>query len=153
MRYLSIFRKSDQRGFSLIELMMGMIVFSIGVLALTKMQVSSIQGNAFSRSSTEAMTVAQDRLEQLASLTYSSFEVANELQDQQISGEDGFGTDGLSNTGGDADFSASQGEYDIFWNIADNANGTMKNIEVIVTWRYVLGEKAVSLRAVRAKKD
>ena len=57
-------RRKDA-GFTLIEVMVAIIVLSIGVLGLAPLMVVSITGNAFSNEATRANVIAQDRIETL----------------------------------------------------------------------------------------
>ena len=59
-------------GFSLIEVMIGIIFLAIGLLAVAGMQATSVRGNFFSSNVMLATYVAQDRLEFLKSLPLSS---------------------------------------------------------------------------------
>jgi len=61
-----------EKGFTLIEVLVAMIVLAIGILGLAPMLVISMQGNQFSREITEATYLAQDRLEQLRNQTVIS---------------------------------------------------------------------------------
>lgn len=54
-----------QKGFTLLELMVAMIVLAIGLLGLAPMFVMSMRGNQFSREVSETAYLAQDRIEQL----------------------------------------------------------------------------------------
>ena len=60
----------DKRGFSLIELMVGLVLLAIGLLAIGGMQIKSVSGNFFSGNMTQASIVAQDCLETLRNLPY-----------------------------------------------------------------------------------
>jgi len=51
------------QGFTLIELMVALFILSVGLLGMIKMQMSSIQGNAFSGRMTTAIALAQDQME------------------------------------------------------------------------------------------
>ncbi len=62
----------DKRGFTLIEVLIGLVILSIGLLAIAGMQVTSIRGNFFSNYLTQASYVAQDRLESLGQLDYDN---------------------------------------------------------------------------------
>jgi type IV pilus assembly protein PilV len=62
----------NAKGFTLIEVMVGMIILAIGVLGIAGMQVTSVKGNYFSNNLMQASYVAQDRLEFLKNLPYSS---------------------------------------------------------------------------------
>lgn len=57
-----------KKGFTLIEVLIGLIILAIGVLAVAGMQITSIIGTSFSSNMTQASVLAQDRLEFLKSL-------------------------------------------------------------------------------------
>jgi prepilin-type N-terminal cleavage/methylation domain-containing protein len=61
-----------QRGFSLIEVLIGLIFLAIGLLAIAALQATSIRGNFFSNNLMQATYVAQDRLEFLKNLPLDS---------------------------------------------------------------------------------
>jgi len=61
----------DQKGFSLLEVLIGLIILSIGLLAIAGMQVTAIRGNFFSSNLTQASILAQDRMEILRNLDIS----------------------------------------------------------------------------------
>ena len=63
---------SDSRGFTLIEVLVAMAIFSIGILAVGSMQLAATRGSSSARLSTEAVTIAQDRAEMLILLPYAS---------------------------------------------------------------------------------
>ena len=65
---MSIKRDKKQKGFTLIEVLIGLIILAIGILAVAGMQITSIRGTSFSNSLTQASVIAQDRLEFLKSL-------------------------------------------------------------------------------------
>lgn len=67
-------RARRDRGFTLVELLVSMMLSMVGLLGLMGLQLVAIRGNGASRNFTEATALAQDRLEtvqsiQLASLT------------------------------------------------------------------------------------
>ncbi|MGD8345107.1 MAG: type IV pilus modification protein PilV [Desulfobacterales bacterium] len=63
-------RETSTRGFTLIEVLIAMAIFAIGILAVTTMQMRSINQNASARLQTEATTLAADWMEQLLALPY-----------------------------------------------------------------------------------
>lgn len=60
-------RSSNVSGFTLIELMISLFVFAIGMLAVTAMCLMSIQGNSLVNRMTQANFLAQGRMEELLS--------------------------------------------------------------------------------------
>ncbi|MGA9476566.1 MAG: prepilin-type N-terminal cleavage/methylation domain-containing protein, partial [Desulfobacterales bacterium] len=62
-------RATDRNGFALIEVLMAMVIFTVGILALTGLQITTISGNAEARMQTEATAIGARVVEQLRSLT------------------------------------------------------------------------------------
>ena len=56
---------SDNRGFTIIEIMFALSIFAIGILAVSGLSITSVGSNASSRRITEATARAEDRLERL----------------------------------------------------------------------------------------
>jgi prepilin-type N-terminal cleavage/methylation domain-containing protein len=65
-------RSLNKKGFTLIEVLVGLIVLAIGLLGIAGMQVTSVKGNSFSKNLTQASFLAQDRLEYLKNLPISN---------------------------------------------------------------------------------
>lgn len=55
-------------GFSLIEVLIAMAIFAIGILAVGSMQISAINNNASARMRAEATVLASEKAEELMSL-------------------------------------------------------------------------------------
>jgi prepilin-type N-terminal cleavage/methylation domain-containing protein len=53
----------SKKGFTLIEVMIGLIFLAIGLLAIGALQITSTRGNFFSNNLMQASYIAQDRLE------------------------------------------------------------------------------------------
>ena len=53
----------NNKGFTLIEVLIGLIFLAIGLLAIGALQVTSTRGNFFSNNLMQASYIAQDRLE------------------------------------------------------------------------------------------
>jgi type IV pilus modification protein PilV len=72
---LSTIRQNSQfvkgnTGFTLIEVLIAMVIFSIGILGVAMLQSGSIRGNTSARGVTDIAVIATDRLEMLRSLPY-----------------------------------------------------------------------------------
>lgn len=63
----------DERGFNLIELLIALTIFTVGILAVAAMQTASARGNNLASSLTMAVrTFNQDKAEDLLSLAYGN---------------------------------------------------------------------------------
>ena len=63
---------NDSKGFTLIEVLVAMAIFSIGILAVGSMQLSATRGSSSARLGTEAAAIAQAQAESLIILPYSA---------------------------------------------------------------------------------
>lgn len=52
-------------GFTLIEVLIAMVILSIGILTLYTMQIGAIKGNSKARTLTEIANIAQNQMEQI----------------------------------------------------------------------------------------
>lgn len=64
-------KKTDTHGFSLLEIMVAMLILSVGLLGTAALIVGIIRGNQVSRNITIATTLANDMSEYLAGLDYN----------------------------------------------------------------------------------
>jgi len=62
----------NNKGFTIIEVLIAMAIFAIGILGVATMQISSINGNASVRKYSEAAAFAQDQIELLMSAPFST---------------------------------------------------------------------------------
>ena len=58
------------RGFTLLEVVIALAIFSVGIMAIAGLQVSATNGDLRARLATEAATLAHDQAEKLLSLEY-----------------------------------------------------------------------------------
>jgi type IV pilus assembly protein PilV len=54
-----------ERGFTLLEILIGISIFAVGVLAVATMQISAIRNNRLGNEVTQATFLAEDKLEEL----------------------------------------------------------------------------------------
>jgi type IV pilus assembly protein PilV len=103
---------SIEEGFTLIEIMIALVVMSIGLTALAAVQISAIRGNAFSKRMTTAVSIADEKIEQLKSSPY-----ANILSEPSIQ--------------------ITQSNMNFTMQVTVTANSPLPNskkVEVVVTW-------------------
>lgn len=138
-----------EQGFSLIEVLIALVVFSVGILAVASMQITSTGGNAKARYISEATNWGMDKMEDLLSRSYDDSALSDNNgdgtgQDSNKNGidddDEGTHVDGVANFGlGDntataADGTSTEGKYTIYWNVAvDQPIPNTKTIRVIVT--------------------
>lgn len=132
----------EQHGFTLLEIMIAIFVFSVGLLGLATMQVSAVRGNNFSETLTEAANLATDRMEKITAAGYDT-----------VADTDDDGADGLNDaTVATADDQDVQGLYQIFWNVAEDVpvNNT-KTVNIIVTWIERGATRTLVMQGIKAR--
>ncbi len=148
---MKLSKGKNQSGFTLVEVLIALVLFSIGILAVNAMQITSIGGNTKARRYTEAVNYASSQMEALLALEYG---------DSLLIDDDDNGVGGLDVKSG-ADGTLPDDEqpehYNIVWNIADDfpqtsttANDSVKTIRVTVSWQEGIGTKSVSLTNIKA---
>ncbi len=119
------------KGFSLLELMLAIAVFTVGVLAVGTIQVKSIKTTDTAKYVSEDLSVASAMLERMAALDYNHPDLTDP---DGIFDDDGVGE--LDNP----DFVRQFGRYTVSWEIFENYMGTSpalpaKRISMTVSWK------------------
>jgi type IV pilus assembly protein PilV len=123
-RHISKTRLKGSAGFSLIEVLISLSVFTIGILAVASLVISSINENALARRVTEATALAEDRLESMLALPYENIETGESIE----------------------------GAYTVSWNVAEDIIvAQTKSITVIVTWQYRGNDRNVTIQHLLAR--
>jgi type II secretion system protein I len=109
----------NTKGFTLIEVLIGMAIFSIGILAVAAMQMTATNGNASARRITEATALAENQIEHLMQLSNDHADLNPATNPHEI----------------------NHGSYTINWNVTDidlDSDGTndSKTVDVSVNSRY-----------------
>ena len=79
-------RRQSCTGFSLIEVLVSMAIFSIGILAVYSMQIHSIRGNTSARGITENITLASAKVEELLAQAYDHADLGVGLHQAAVPG-------------------------------------------------------------------
>ena len=120
-------RKTNQKGFTLIEACVAISILSLGLLAMASMQVSSMNGNASAGFVTDGTTLAADRLEKLMALPYNHADLS---------------------AGDHTDASPPSG-YTVTWKVTDDSPyDDTKTIDLTVTWDIRGVQKEVIMQRV-----
>ncbi len=118
----------NEKGFTLLEILVAVTIFSLGMLAVATMQTTAMRGNTLSRNMTEAIIqYNQNKLEQLLDSDYNHADLNP--------GNHGPETDGA---------------YATSWNVVTNSpyDGA-KTVTVTTTWRDRSGAHTVSASVIK----
>ena len=119
---------SRKNGFSLIEVLIALVLFAVGMLGVGAMQIGSIKGNSFSQEVTQATVLSQERLEELRKMDFDDSNLSNGHHDEGV----------LSGS----EFSRS---YDV-----ESTSTTLKAVTVTVQWTEEI-DHSVSLSTLKAR--
>ena len=107
--------RDNQEGFTLIEVLIAMAIFAVGILALAGLQVTYIGGNSSAQMQTEATALGAQVIEHLKSLPFDAAELDPAANPHQPP-------------------AGGSGPYDVRWTVADNTPvNNAKTIAVTVT--------------------
>jgi type IV pilus assembly protein PilV len=121
-----------QTGFTIIEVLIAITIFAIGILAVVTMQTTSVNGNAKARQISEETTWASDQIEQLLVRDYALIVDGAGTTNGLPGLNDGGITPGTTADSGPA-ITSPDGKYSIYWNVAvDQPAPNLKTIRVIV---------------------
>lgn len=65
-------------GFTLIEVMIAILILSVGMMAMALLQVTAIRGGSFANQVTQASIYGQDKIEELKNTSYNSIISGND---------------------------------------------------------------------------
>jgi prepilin-type N-terminal cleavage/methylation domain-containing protein len=118
-----------RKGFTLTEVLIGLIILSVGILAITTVHITSTKSAYFSDNVAQATMFAQDKLEYLKNLPYNDPDLSNGQHNEGI----------LSDT-----------IFSRQYTITEDAGNSMKTITVIIGWGD-RGNHSISFSTIRAK--
>lgn len=74
-------KRKNAKGFTIIEVLMAISIFAVGMLAVATMQISAIKVNSRANHLTIRTTYAMDRLEQIMAWAYTNANIADDNPD------------------------------------------------------------------------
>lgn len=157
---------SQEKGFTLIEILIAITVFAIGILAVGKMQIHAIAGNSDAAWRGSANSVAMSFLEDFKRMSFNDALLKDNDADGLAGLDDGQaasgtipdhqfnGTIGLTYQLDNGNLVYATGrQYQVFWNVADNAmlSGEVasKVIRLFVYWQSQMGSKSAIMTTVK----
>ena len=122
------------QGFTLMEVLIAMAVFAIGILAVFSMQMTATSSNAMARGLTENYTAAMDKVEELLMLPYDDADLDPDpgIQPHTAATD----ADGIDNDGdGLIDEVGESGYITLSWEVWENTvhNQNIKSVRVTVS--------------------
>ena len=110
-----------EKGFTLSEVLVAIVVLSLGLLGLETMHIAAIQVNTIASRMTQATTLAQERAELLMAMPYNDPMLADTTSKGSFTSY--------------TDPQPPQG-YTIRWEVdTDTPSGGIKTINIYVTWK------------------
>ncbi len=139
------------QGFTLIEVLIAMAIFAIGILAVGSMQIAAISTNAGARNSTTVVTMAKDRAEELTALPYDHADLVGSADPGTLH-TPAASADGIDNDeDGQIDEAGEAGQVSIAWNvIEDQPVANTKSIRVTVVRTVGTNQRRASLDLIKA---
>lgn len=167
----------DSRGFSILEILLGISVFMIGMLGVTALNISSMKSNAFSGNLSEATMVASSKIEELMIKPFDDADLSDLDDDGNRITDQDADNDGIDDSGNNfglldvgcpdalltvdkADYCDANvgklGMYTVYWNVAEKeplrvTPQTTKRINVIVEWSVKEKPRRISISTIRQK--
>ena len=134
----------QSEGFTFIEVLIALAIFSIGILGVAAMQTSSTRGNSVAGRVTSNVSWATDRVEKLMALPYDN---ANLMPGNYSVAA---ATDGIdNNSDGQIDEAGETGNITIQWTITnDTPVRWTRTIQITVTRTGPGGQRSVTLTQV-----
>lgn len=130
----------QQRGVGLLELMITLVVFSIGIAALFKFQSQYFYYYDVGKQRTEALVIAKNKIEALRAFEVITTTTGKVAYDDIVSGT-------ATTTGNNASYTNT-------WTVTTNANPDYKNVTSVVSWTDRRGTaQSVTLSTIIAKVD
>jgi prepilin-type N-terminal cleavage/methylation domain-containing protein len=128
----------EENAFTLVEVLVAMMVLSVALLEMGRMQIVAIQVNVAANRLTQGMHLAQDRIEQLMAIPFNAASLVDtSAEDEALWTEY---TEPNPPTG-----------YSIRWRVNDQDTFPVtKTVNVFVSWKYLGTTKNVSLSFMKS---
>ena len=113
--------KNNENGFTIIEVLIAIVIFSIGVLAVSHMQVNALVANKTAFEQTEASMWASNKIETFINTPYN-----DPLMADGLTGSESYG---------------KNDKYNVSWEIEEQPSSLIKKIKIVVSWNSGIIQK------------
>ncbi len=128
----------NKNGFTLIEVLIAMTIFSASTFYIINMQINARKMTSNSMSMTNAITTAHERMEKVLTQDYDHVDLVD------INEEIGIFTTYTENGVND--------RYHLEWQVDDdNPSLNLKTIMLTISWKNQTHDKSISFQAVKIK--
>lgn len=165
--------KTNNKGFTLIEVMITLVILSVGILAMSLMQAQAIKGNSSAFSRTNANAIAFTFLEELRRIPFDDSDLTagtNLDAGKAPSGGNPLPTNadhqynpanfptlaGMYQVNGNNIIDNSGKEFQIFWNVTTTSITTGTNtyipfctIRLFMYWNTLMGVNSLSITTIK----
>jgi type IV pilus modification protein PilV len=124
---------SSMAGFTLIEVLVAIVILTVGLLAVGTMQISAIRGNFMGGNTSIALSLASEKMEDLLNRDYNHADLNDSNTGNNSTLSSITSVDREENVSEEGAIGAG-GFYRRIWNIANQTSPTTKSVMVIVTW-------------------
>ncbi len=125
----------NHKAFSLLEVLVAIVVLSVGLMATAKMQITAIRGNYISEKTSGALHLAEQKMEELLGMAWMDANLANNNRgnDSKLTGIENPDHEELEVQ---VNGQIGGGPFHRVWNVTDTSSpiSNTKTICVIVTW-------------------
>lgn len=126
--------KNSDNGFTLLEVLIAIVILSVGLLGMASLTVGIINGNKFSNDLTTATTLAQDKMEDMRRLGYSGTSATTTTTTENYNSITGY-----------------EAYKRVTVTTVDNPVVGMKTVTVTAYWQDAVKEHSVELKTILAQ--
>ncbi len=121
-------KQSNETGFTILEVLMSLVFFAVGIIAIAGMQATSIEGNNIAGKYTQGANLGISEIEKIIATAY----------DDATLNDNATGT-------------VTQGIYTVNWTVSESVPiESVKNINMVVTWNVGDDQKTFTANYYKA---